>query len=68
LIPQYELIGTHTARRSFITYAHSEGMDIVEISHITGQTLPTVMRYIKPSLEKKKNSMSKLTQMSKMAD
>jgi site-specific recombinase XerD len=67
-VPQYELIGTHTARRSFITYAHSEGMDIVEISHITGQTLPTVMRYIKPSLEKKKNSMSKLTQMSKMAD
>lgn len=66
--PKNELIGTHTARRSFITYAHTKELNPAQISMITGQTLATVMKYIKPSVEDKQSIMSKLTEMSAKMD
>ena len=46
--PKYELITSHTARRSFATNAYLAGSDTIDIMAITGHTKEsTFLRYIK---------------------
>jgi len=46
-VPKYELIGTHTARRSFATNAYLAGMPTLLIMSITGHTkIEMLMKYI----------------------
>lgn len=48
--PKYELITTHTARRSFATNAYKAGIPTIAIMKITGHTRETTfLRYIKVS-------------------
>lgn len=48
--PKYELITTHTARRSFATNAYKAGVPTISIMKITGHTRETTfLRYIKVS-------------------
>lgn len=48
--PKYELITTHTARRSFATNAYKAGIPTISIMKITGHTRETTfLRYIKVS-------------------
>lgn len=48
--PKYELIYSHTARRTGATLMYLAGMDIYDIMKITGHTNPTMLkRYIKAS-------------------
>ncbi len=61
--PKYELIGTHTARRTFITIASNAGLSSSEIGKITGQTVPTVEKYTKTNEDSDK---SKETNMMKI--
>lgn len=58
--PKYELIGTHTARRTFITIASNAGLTAAQIAAITGQTIQTVMRYIKTDDKSKESDMMKI--------
>lgn len=47
-IPKYELIYTHTARRTGATLMYLAGMDIYDIMKITGHSSPTMLKkYIK---------------------
>ena len=46
--PKYELITTHTARRSFATLAYLDGMDSLDIRRITGHSGERMLsKYIK---------------------
>lgn len=46
--PKYELVHTHTARRTGATLMYLSGMDIYDIMKITGHTSPMMLRkYIK---------------------
>ena len=46
--PKYQLIHTHTARRTGATLMYLSGMDVYDIIKITGHTNPTMLRkYIK---------------------
>ena len=46
--PKYELVHTHTARRTGATLMYLSGMDIYDIMKITGHTSPAMLRkYIK---------------------
>ena len=46
--PKYELITTHTARRSFATLAYLDGMDSLDIRRITGHSSERMLsKYIK---------------------
>lgn len=58
--PKYELIGTHTARRTFITIASNKGLTASQIGQITGQNINTVTKYIKNNDASKENDMRKL--------
>ena len=50
--PKFELIGTHTARRSFATNAFLSGLDSVNIMKITGhRSNKTFLKYIKITAE-----------------
>lgn len=55
--PKYELIGTHTARRTFITLASNKGLTASQIGQITGQNIQTVAKYIKNNDASKENDM-----------
>jgi integrase len=47
-VPKYELISTHTARRSFATNAFKAGVPSISIMRITGHsTEKAFMKYIK---------------------
>ncbi len=47
-IPRYQLISSHTARRSFCTNAYKEGMHVLDIMSISGHSSPEVfLNYIK---------------------
>ena len=49
---KYELVCTHTARRSFATNAYKSGVPTIAIMKITGHTKEsTFLRYIKVSAE-----------------
>ena len=57
--PKYELIGTHTARKTFICLAYERGLDVEMIKSITGITREkTLRRYLHISNETKKNKLS----------
>lgn len=52
IYPKYELITTHTARRSFATNAYAAGLDIKNIMSITGHRTEVQFRkYIKTTSE-----------------
>ncbi|MEI6138288.1 MAG: site-specific integrase [Mariniphaga sp.] len=58
--PKYELIGSHTARKTFICLAYERGIDIEMIKAITGITREkTLRRYLKISDESKKEKLMK---------
>jgi integrase len=57
--PKYELIGTHTARKTFVCLAHERGMDIKTIMDITGiKDQRTLSRYLNVSINTKKQHLS----------
>ena len=50
--PKWELVTTHTARRSFATNAYKGGVSTVDIMKMTGhKTETSFMRYIKVTAE-----------------
>ena len=52
--PKYELIQTHTARRSFCTNAYLQGLDTLDIMAISGhKTESNFLRYIKVTREQR---------------
>ena len=54
VLPKYELIKSHTARRSFCTNAYLSGMDSLDIMAISGhKTEKAFLRYIKVSQEER---------------
>jgi len=57
--PRYELITTHTARRSFATNAYLSGIPAISIMKFTGhKTEASFMRYIKVSQERNAELLS----------
>jgi len=51
-IPKWQLVSSHTARRSFATNAYKAGIDAISIMKITGQKQhSTFMKYIRVSKE-----------------
>lgn len=57
--PKYELIGTHTARRSFATNAYLAGVPAISIMKVTGHTTEVAfLKYIKISEEQNANLLS----------
>lgn len=58
--PKHELIGTHTARKTFICLAYDNGLDIEMIKSITGITNErTLRRYLNISNDTKKEKLTK---------
>lgn len=58
--PKHELIGTHTARKTFICLAYDNGLDIEMIKSITGITHErTLRRYLNVSADAKKDKLMK---------
>jgi integrase len=58
--PKHELIGTHTARKTFICLAYDNGLDIEMIKSITGITNErTLRRYLNVSVDSKKEKLTK---------
>jgi integrase len=56
--PKYELIGTHTARKTFVCLAHDRGMDITTIMSCTGiRDIKTISRYLEVSVNTKKKGL-----------
>lgn len=56
---KYQLVKTHTARRSFCTNAYNLNMNVQDIMEISGHTsLKTFMNYVKTSQEQKALKMS----------
>lgn len=52
--PKYQLISTHTARRSFATNAYTAGMNLKDIMSLTAHSQEkTLRRYIREDLDKK---------------
>ena len=47
-VPKYQLIKTHTARRSFCTNAYKAGMDCLDIMALSGHTTDCLL-YTSPS-------------------
>jgi len=61
--PKHELIGTHTARKTFICLAYDNGLDIEMIKSITGITHErTLRRYLNVSADAKKDKLIKAFQ------
>lgn len=59
--PKYELIGTHTARKTFITLMYEKGMDMQIIMAITGiRRMATLKHYFNISMDKLTNEMNKI--------
>ena len=58
--PKYQLIQTHTARRSFCTNAYLSGMNTLDIMQISGHTSEkTFLNYIKANALEKAKKISK---------
>ena len=58
--PKHELIGTHTARKTFICLAYDRGLDIEMIKSITGITREKALRrYLHISNNSKKEKLTK---------
>lgn len=61
VLPKYERISTHTARRSFITISLEGGMNIETIMSITGhKSYSSFQKYIKLSQSAREKEMSKV--------
>lgn len=60
LIYKYELVTTHTARRTFINIMRQLKVDDATISAITGQSLMTLRGYYHPSENDALNAMERL--------
>lgn len=59
--PKHELIGTHTARKTFVCLAHARGVDIKTIMDITGiRDQRTLKRYLDVSIDTKKEQLNKM--------
>lgn len=59
--PKHELIGTHTARKTFVCLAHARGVDIKTIMDITGiRDQRTLKRYLDVSIDTKKDQLNKM--------
>ena len=59
--PKFELIGTHTARKTFVCLAHANGIDIKTIMDITGiQDQQTLKRYLDVSINPKMDNLTKM--------
>lgn len=59
-VPKYELITTHTGRRTFATLAYLAGVPTIAIMKITGhKTEAAFMRYIKITAEENANELIK---------
>jgi len=59
--PKHELIGTHTARKTFICLAHARGVDHRTIMNITGiQNQKTLRRYLDVSIDTKRDNLNKM--------
>lgn len=59
ICPKYELMTTHTARRSFATNAYKAGIPSIAIMKITGHTKEsTFLKYIKVSAEENAEMLS----------
>ena len=59
-LPKHDLVGTHTARKTFVCLAYEKGLDIEMIKSITGITQEkTLRRYLQVSTETKKNKLTK---------
>ena len=55
-VPKYQLIKTHTARRSFCTNAYKAGMDCLDIMALSGHTTEkSFLRYIKVTQEERQD-------------
>lgn len=60
-LPKCKLIGTHTARKTFVCLAHSSGMDIKTIMDITGiKDEKTLRRYLNVSIDTKRDRLTKV--------
>lgn len=58
---KYQVIGTHTARRSFVSVASELGVSPEVIMSITGHTTYRMMqKYLKVSFDRKRNELDKL--------
>ncbi len=58
-LPKHKLIGTHTARKTFINLAYSKGIDIEAIKNITGITREkTLKRYLDISIDTKREKLN----------
>lgn len=60
LLPKYNLVTTHTARRTFINIMRQLKVDDTTISSITGQSLAVLRGYYQPSDSEAKQSMGLL--------
>ena len=59
--PKWEMIGTHTARRSFATNAYKAGIPSITIMAITGHRTETAfLKYIKVTLEEHAEKMQEI--------
>lgn len=59
--PKFQLVSTHTARRSFATNAYAAGMDIRDIMSLTAHSQEkTLRKYIREDLDKKAERISNL--------
>jgi site-specific recombinase XerD len=59
-VPKYELLSSHTGRRTFVTQSLERGMGLEVVQKFTGhKDLKTVMRYAKVADEQKKSQMDK---------
>ncbi|SHF53068.1 Phage integrase family protein [Mariniphaga anaerophila] len=59
-VPKYELIGSHTARKTFICQNHARGMDIPTIMACTGiKNVNTIRRYLEVSTDTIDNQLKK---------
>ena len=67
-VPKYELVTSHTARRSFATNAYLADVPNLEIMKITGHKTETAfLRYIRIGAEESAKKMSKHSFFSQMA-
>ena len=60
-IPKWKMIGSHTARRSFVTISTQKGMSPFDIMRVTGiREIKTLQGYIKDDDESLKNSVNQI--------
>jgi integrase len=56
----HQVISMHTGKRTLVTRLHEEGEDLTNIAIITGNTMKTIGRYVKPDPRRKVSALLKL--------